>query len=171
MDPKQLSLELREGESPDLDRRRWIIGLSMLGAGMGALVSLYQTGVIKELPDPPLPLIDSNKVDASNYAYSRFDTPDGLMMVINYGITALLAGAGGISRAKENPWLPIAMAGKVLTDCIVSLELAREEWNENKALCAYCQVATLASLASLALSLPELLTATQTLTGHNGKST
>jgi hypothetical protein len=44
MEPQQLSRELREGNSPDLIRRRWIIGLSMLGVTMGQIVSLYQTG-------------------------------------------------------------------------------------------------------------------------------
>ncbi len=105
MDPQQLSRELREGDTPDLIRRRWIISLSMVGAVMGIIVSLYQTGIIKHLPDPPLPFFDSDRVDASEYAYSRLDTPDGLMMVTNYAITAWLAGAGGLDRARQNPIL------------------------------------------------------------------
>lgn len=36
---------------------------------------------------------------------------------------------------------------------------------EDKALCAYCQCATLASLASLALAVPEVLRAARTLRG------
>ncbi len=43
MEPKQLSQELRQGDSPDLAHRRWIIGLSMLGGSMGQLVTLYQS--------------------------------------------------------------------------------------------------------------------------------
>ncbi|NEQ27358.1 MAG: vitamin K epoxide reductase, partial [Microcoleus sp. SIO2G3] len=109
MEPKQLSHELREGQSPDLDRRRWIIGLSMLGATMGQIVSLYQTGILKELPDLPIPFVDSDRVDASEYAYSRLNTPDGPLMTINYGITAWLASTGGQNRARENPLVPIAM--------------------------------------------------------------
>lgn len=35
MDPKQLSQELRQGQNPYMTRRRWIIGLSMLGGSMG----------------------------------------------------------------------------------------------------------------------------------------
>jgi hypothetical protein len=34
MDPKQLSEELRQGQNPHMTRRRWIIGLSMLGGSM-----------------------------------------------------------------------------------------------------------------------------------------
>ena len=80
MDPTQLSLELRHGQSPDLKRRRWIIGLSLLGVAAGQMVSLYQTGIIKHLPDPPLDVFNSDKVDASDYAYKRMDTPDALLV-------------------------------------------------------------------------------------------
>lgn len=53
MEPKQLSQELRQGKNPDMTRRRAIIGLSMLGGSMGQLVTLYQTGIVSHLPDPP----------------------------------------------------------------------------------------------------------------------
>jgi hypothetical protein len=170
MKPQELSRQLREGNNPDLIRRRWIIGLSMVGSTMAEIVSLYQTGILKELPDPPLPFFDSDRVDASNYAYSRLNSPDGFMMLLNYAITGWLAGAGGEDRAHKTPLLPIAMTGKILIDTIASLELAREEWSENKAFCAYCQIATLCSVASLALSIPETLTAVQTLMGQNAKA-
>ncbi|MBD2260097.1 vitamin K epoxide reductase family protein [Pseudanabaena sp. FACHB-2040] len=167
MDPQQLSRELREGTSPDLQRRRQIIGLSMLGATMGQLVSLYQTGIIKHLPDPPVSIFDADKVDSSEYAYKRLDTPDGLMMVTTYALTAWLAGAGGEDRAKTQPLLPIAMGAKLLLDIATNVKLASEEWQENKALCEYCQLASLASLASFAIALPEITTAVQTLMGDS----
>lgn len=167
MTPRQLSHELREGQSPDLNRRRWIVGLSLLGAAMGQVVGLYQTGILKTLPDPPVGPFDSPRVDASDYAYKRFKTPDALMMVVSYGMTAWLAGAGGIDRAKDDPWLPIATALKTFGDAATALELGREEWAENKALCAYCQVATIASIASAALAVPEALQAIDHLRGNN----
>ncbi|MDX2232102.1 MAG: vitamin K epoxide reductase family protein [Leptolyngbyaceae cyanobacterium bins.349] len=165
MEPRQLSLELRKGNNPDLSRRRFIVGLSMLGATMAEAVSLYQVGIIPDLPDPPLPLIDSSKVDASDYAYRYFDTPDGFMMLTNYSITALLAAAGGANRAVQAPFLPIALAVKTLFDSILALWLARIEWKENEAFCAYCQVATLCSIASFVLALPEANRAVQLLMG------
>lgn len=170
MNPTQLSQELREGSSPDLDRRRWIIGLSMLGASMGQIVSLYQTGVIDHLPDPPVSIFDADRVDASEYAYSRFNSPDGPIMLVNYGLTAWLASAGGQDRARSNPLLPIAMGAKILMDTLISAELAREEWSENEAFCEYCQVATLCSLASLALAAPEVNTAVKTLLGQKDEN-
>lgn len=163
MDPTQLSHELRGAQTPDLQRRRWIIGLSLLGTVMAQAVTLYQTGVVRRLPDPPLPGIDSNKVDASAYAYKRLSTPDGVMMLVSYGVTAWLAAAGGKDRAAAQPLLPLAMGLKVVGDTALALELGREEWQENRALCAYCQVATLASLALLALAYPETRRAVRAL--------
>jgi uncharacterized membrane protein len=122
---------------------------------MGQIVGLYQVGVLRRLPDPPIDVFDSSKVDASDYAYRRMATPDGLMMVATYAVTALLAGAGGRDRAQQVPWLPIALAAKTLYDAGVTVKLAKEEWEDNRALCAYCQTATIASFASAMLSLPE----------------
>jgi len=39
-----------------------------------------------------------------------------------------------------------------------------EEWKDNRALCAYCQAATLVSLASFVLALPEAGRALRALT-------
>jgi uncharacterized membrane protein len=167
MEPQQLSQELREGNNPHMTRRRWIIGLSMLGGSMGQVVTLYQTGIVKHLPDPPVPLFDADKVDASNYAYSRFNSPDGPLMVVNYALTAWLASMGGLDRARRNPLIPIAMGAKLVFDGVLSAELAREEWNENKAFCEYCQVATLCSLASIVLAVPEVMIAVRTLLGRD----
>jgi uncharacterized membrane protein len=166
MDPRQLSHELRKEVTPHLTRRRWIIGLSIFGSAMAKMVALYQTGIIEQMPDPPLPLINSNKVDASTYAYKRYDTPDGLMMLVTYASTAALAGAGGKDRAQQQPWLPLAMGAKLLYDTTQVVNLGREEWQENKALCFYCQSASLATIVSLALAVPEVIQAAQALLGR-----
>lgn len=166
--PRQLSRDLRLGESDDLTRRRWIVGLSLLGTTAGQLVGLFQTGIINRLPDPPSDLFDSSRVDASDYAYSRLQTPDAFMMIGTYAVTAGLAAAGGRHRAREQPWLPIAMLAKTLYDSYVTLKLGREEWQENKALCAYCQAATLASLASAILAMPEAVEAARNLLDGGG---
>ncbi len=169
MNARQLSQELREGVDADLTRRRWIIGLSLVGSAMAKIVSLYQTGIVRRLPDPPLPVFDSSRVDASDYAYRRLQTPDGFMMLTSYAITAWLAAAGGQDRARRYPALPIALGVKTLADSAVAVELAREEWAENRAFCAYCQLATLCSFASLVIAMPEAASAIRTLRGRGGK--
>ena len=166
MSPTQLSRELRLAETPDLTRRRSVVALSNVGALAGVVVGLYQTGVISHLPDLPGKIWNSDKVDASDYAYKRARTPDALMMTVSYGITAWLAGAGGKDRARTLPLLPVALAGKVLGDAFFAVKLGREEWRTNRALCWYCQSATLASLASVPLVLPEAAKGLRRLLGR-----
>lgn len=162
--PAELSRELRQETSPDLTRRRWAIGLSFAGVLIGKVVGAYQTGLIKRLPDVlPGKIFDAEKVDASNYAYKRMQTPDAMLMMITYSATAALAAAGGKDRARENPALPLAFAGKAAYDLATALRLAKEEWQENRKLCSWCQLATLASAATLALSLPEAARAARQL--------
>jgi hypothetical protein len=163
--PAQLSRYLRTGSDAALRRRRWIVGLSLLGAGAGQVVAAYQTGILRHLPDPPVGPFDSDRVDASEYAYRYAATPDGLLMVLTFAVTAWLAGAGGQDRARHRPVLPLLMTAKVAGDVVTDLVLAREEWRENRALCAWCQAATGMSVASLALALPEARRAWRHLRG------
>ncbi len=157
--PAQLSYQLRKSRTGDMRRRRWIVGLSFVGTTAGMIVGLYQMGMLRRLPDLPSRYFNATKVDKSNYAYKRLQTPDALLMIASYAVTAILAGAGGRDRARENPALRIAMAAKALYDLGTALKLGQEEWQENHALCGYCQAATLASLVSVGIAMPEALRA------------
>jgi len=53
MNPKRLSYQLRNESTDDMNRRRWVLGLSLVGAAAGGVVSLYQMGIIKRPPDFP----------------------------------------------------------------------------------------------------------------------
>lgn len=125
-----------------MSSRRWIVGLSLLGAAIGGIVSIYQMGMVRRLPSIPGELFDANKVDASDYAYKRLQMPDGPLMIGTYAATACLAAAGGEDRASTAPLLPIATAAKAGYDTLTCLKLAQEEWAENHAFCEYGQVAT-----------------------------
>lgn len=59
------------------------------------------------------------------------------------------------------------MAAKILNDLATTARLAREEWQENHAFCAYCQTATLASSASVAFALPEAIRAARHIIGRD----
>jgi hypothetical protein len=89
--------------------------------------------------------------------------PDAAMMIMTYAITAALASAGGAERATRQPALPLAFAAKAWYDFATCLRLRQEEWADNKALCSWCQLATLISAVTAALSLPEAVRAGQTL--------
>jgi hypothetical protein len=107
MKPEALSRELRLGSGNFLGQRRGIIGLAMVAAGSMGLITLYQVGLIKHLPEPPLPGLDADRVDASEEAYSRFSTPDGMLGLGNYAMTMGLAAMGGNDRAQKQPWIPL----------------------------------------------------------------
>ena len=156
LEPQQLSRELRLGTSEDLQRRRWALALTFVGTAMGIAVGLYQTGIVKRLPDIlPGDIWDAENVDASDYAYAHGQQPDAPAMIANYGLTAMALAAGGEKRAEQTPALPLIAAGKAAADFVTCLTLARAEWRENRKLCSYCQVATLVSGVTLALTVPE----------------
>lgn len=160
LEPSRLSRELREGTGSALRNRRIGVALSLVGAALAAAVTAYQTGLVKRLPDIlPGDIWDAEKVDASDYAYQFLQGPDGPMMLANYGLTAMALAAGGEDRARQNPALAYAAAGKAAGDLVACLALARQEWRENGKLCSYCQVATVISAATLALTVPEALSA------------
>ena len=160
LSPSELSRELRTETSPDLQRRRIGIGLSFAGAVIGGVVSAYQTGILSRLPDIlPGRVWDAEKVDASDYAYRNLQQPDGPMMLVNYGLTAMALAAGGKDRAEQNRALPVLAAGKAAFDVVLCGALAVEEWRENRKLCSWCQVATAVSAATLAVTLPEAVKA------------
>ncbi len=152
--PRERSRDLRLRTDPDL-RRRWLVGLSVASVALGQIVTLYQTGILRRLPDPPVGPFDSERVNASDYAYKRLQVPDAVLMMGTYALTAGLAAAGPQDRAEREPLLPLAMAAKTAFDVATNLKLAQEEWAGNKALCAYCQAASVISMVSLVLALPE----------------
>jgi uncharacterized membrane protein len=155
LSPRTLSSELRTRKTPDLARRRWMLGLQLVGVFAGATVGMFQMGMLKRLPDLPLRRFDATRVDASEYGYKYGQTPDALWMIAQYAVSAILVGMGGNDRARDMPAVPLALSAKLLADVGTNLFLARQEWKYNKALCGYCQSATLASIMSFALSLPE----------------
>jgi uncharacterized membrane protein len=64
----------------------------------------------------------------------------------------------------------VSLGVKTSIDAAVALQLANQEWQENRAFCAYCQMATLCSLASVALAVPEIVTAIDTLLGKESQA-
>ncbi len=67
--------QTRRAEKFSQQLRRGIAALSLIAVGSMSLISLSQMGIIKHLPEPPLPLLDADRVDASAEASSRFSTP------------------------------------------------------------------------------------------------
>lgn len=151
---EMLSQQLRHSSSPFMHLRRWIFGLSTLSALSMEFISLYQMGIIGHLPDPPLPHIDSDAVDASATAYEKLETPDAVLGMVNYGVTMMLTAMGAPDRAEKQPWIPLAMAAKTAFDTYNAAKLYFTQKNK-KTYCIYCITAATATALTVPLALPE----------------
>src|SRR5919197_3271993 len=89
-----LSRELRTGSGRHLWGRRRVLALSLVASASMGLIALYQMGLLKHLPEPPLPRLDADKVDASPEAYRNLATPDAVLGFLSYAVTMTLAAAG-----------------------------------------------------------------------------
>lgn len=162
--PSELSLELRTGNSDSMQRRRKVVGLSLVAAGAMGLITAYQTGIIKHLPEPPLSLLDADKVDASSEAYAKLSTPDGILGLGSYAVTMGLAAMGGSNRAIREPWIPLALAAKVAVDTINAGKLTVDQWTKHRAFCSYCLLSAAVTFAMVPLVVPDARTAFRELT-------
>jgi uncharacterized membrane protein len=163
MKPAELSRELRKSSDPTLNNRRKIVGMSMTALGCMGLISLYQIGIIKHIPDPPLPGIDSDKVDASEEAYEHLQMGDAFIGMVSYAGTAALAAAGDKDRARKQPWIPLAMAAKAGFDALQSARLTYDQYAKHRAACVWCLIASAATFATAVLVIPEARSATRHL--------
>jgi uncharacterized membrane protein len=154
-DGAAIRCDWRENEDCAMRRRRGVVGLSIFSAVAMGAIALYQTGLLKRPPEPKWGAFDAARVNGSEQAYSLLATPDALLGLASYAMTAFLAGAGGSDRAHRFPPIPIAMGLKTLADAAIAGKLA---WNEKTKFKAYCQVCLLVSSATLVnvgLAFPE----------------
>lgn len=168
--PQRLREELQEGDTPDLRRRRGIVALSLIGMASMAAVTLYQMGLIRHLPDPPLRRFDSDRVNASDTAY-QYGVPDGTLTLAGHATNAAMAAFGGVRRAAEQPWAPIAASGKAGLEAAVAakylfyqMPVVEKKW------CGYCIVDALMHIGTFALTLPEAAKALSILTNHHPRT-
>ncbi len=152
---ERVSDDLRRGSSEHLTRRRRQTALVLGATAAMEIIALYQTGILRRLPDPPIPGVDSDKVDASGEAYVFLRTPDATLSIANYGVTLALIGMGSADRWRDRPLIPLLAAAKLASDAAGGAVLTAEQVTRHRALCAYCLAAAAASVAALAQALPE----------------
>lgn len=138
----------------NVQRRRWIVGLSVVGLASMVAVSLLQTGLLKHLPDPPIRGFDSDKVDLSPTAFP-FGIPDGTLAAVSFALDLPLAGYGGADRARAHPLVPLLAAAKAALDAAVAARYFYQMPTREHAWCVYCVVGALADFAIFGLTLPE----------------
>jgi uncharacterized membrane protein len=167
---RRLRRELQEDEGREMWRRRAVIGLSLVGMGAMAAVSLFQTGAIRHLPDPPLEGFDSDKVNSSETAY-MMGVPDGTLSLASLAVNVPLAACGGADRARDEPLIPLLAAGKAAVEAVVAGWYFYQMPAKEKAWCAYCIVGALCNFGVAALTLPEAREALRSLREGRGELT
>lgn len=106
-----------------------------------AITTLFQTGMVKHLADPPIEGFESDKVNASDLAYS-WGMPDSPLSIASHAAAITLAGAGATLAA-----LPAAAtAARYLFH---DMPVREKGW------CPYCIAVALAHLAVLGFTLWE----------------
>jgi len=151
---KRLRRELQQGATSDLWRRRAIIGLSLVGMTAMAAVSLFQTGIVEHLPDPPLENFNSDKVNSSDTAY-MLGVPDGTLSLASLAANVPLAAFGGADRAREQPLVPLVAAGKAAIEAAVAGWYFYQMPTKERAWCGYCIAGALCNFGIAALTAPE----------------
>lgn len=100
-------------------------------------------------PDRPLPdgghpapsraslvAVECRAVDASAEAYGILQTPDAVLGLGSHALTAVLTAAGGEDRARAQPWVPLALAAKVVVDAAAGDKLTVDQWTRHRAFCS-----------------------------------
>lgn len=167
LSPEELGRELRDGSGEFLQRRRKIIGLTFFSSSVLGLIALYQMGVLKTLPSPRWPGFDAEKVHGSPQGYSILSTPDALLGLASYGVTACLAGMGSEDRWKTHRLIPIGMGLKVLADAVFAGKLTLQECTKIRAFSVWSLLTAGATFAVLPLAIPEAKAAIRQLMGRN----
>ncbi len=148
-----LSETWRTGETDSLRRRRRAAATALGSTTVMAGLSLYQMGVVRHLPELPLPGFDANRVDASAQAYQLLGSPDATLGVVSYSVTAALAALGG---EKPSIALSAVLAGKAAVDLGWAAKLTLDQATKHRAACSWCLLATSLTVATFVSAAGEL---------------
>lgn len=146
---------LRRGGGELLAHRRRAALLQTAAAGTFAVVGLYQFGVLRRVPEPPLPGLDADRVDASGEAYVLLRTPDSALGLLSAAASLVLVGMGGDQRHREQPWIPLLLLAKSVADAAGGLWLTAEQVTRHRAVCSWCTAATALLVATVPAVVPE----------------
>jgi hypothetical protein len=163
MTPEALRDGWRMDAASPLAARRAIAGLSLLAMASLGGIALYQLGISKRLPDPPLPGFHAGAVHGSREAYALFALPDAILGLGSYAVTLALATAGDRDRARKQPWLPLTMTVKLAFDIAQAGRLLTREVTQQRALSCWSLIIVGATMAAGPRAIPEVRAAARYL--------
>jgi uncharacterized membrane protein len=145
--------ELLNSTTEDLQKRRKIMGLSALGLVDFALISLYQAGVIKRLPEIPFAAFDSNKVNAAPDAY-EMGAADGTISAWLYASNMVLATLGGTEYSGRKPMHDLLLGTTIAANAAGAVYYLYNMIFYQKKICPYCIAGAAINFASATIITP-----------------
>lgn len=154
-EPSQLRRQLQTSDAPEIMLRRAVIGTSLVGIAAMAATTLFQSGGVKHLPDPPHRDFDSDRVNSSTEAYS-YGTPDSPLSIVSHAVNIALATAGGKKRAEKAPWLAIGATIATIPAALTAAQyLFYQMPVKEKRWCGYCVADAMTHIATFGFTLFE----------------
>ncbi len=157
MPPRVLQQRVQHDQGDAMRLRRATVVVSLAGIASMAIVTLYQIGRVRHLPDPPTrrPHFHSDRVNASEEAFG-YGMPDGPIALLAHAVNLAVAAAGPPDRTRHRPWLPLLAAALAAPQAAVAAKyLFYQMPKVDKAWCPYCGVDALTHFGTLGLVLPE----------------
>ncbi|RDV14984.1 hypothetical protein DXT99_11920 [Pontibacter diazotrophicus] len=139
--------KIRKDASEAAAYRRRIAALSALGLIDFSLISLFQLGFIKDMPDLPGKVFDTEKVNSSKDAV-LLGMPDGVISLSSYAATILLATAATRFK-KQSRILDVAMGGIILGQAAGAAQYLYKMAFVQKKVCIYCVAGAAINFATL----------------------
>ncbi len=102
-------------------------------------VTLYQAGLVRELPDPPLPVFDSERITTSKAAYP-LGIPDGFLGLASFGVTL-----GLVLLARRHRSARKFLGLKLTLDVTMAAFNAGRQVVQFGKLCSWCTATALSS--------------------------
>ncbi|MEJ7844396.1 MAG: hypothetical protein WKF93_02030 [Acidimicrobiales bacterium] len=161
-----VSDDLRRGTGDWLEERRRMAALGLGAMASMGVVAAYQYGITRRPPEPALPALDAEAVDASGEAYQLLRTPDAALGLVNYAVTLVLVGMGDRRRSTARPHGPNVHAPQGVHDPAAAPVLNPPPGTKHRKLCSWCLAAAAASVAMVPTALPEARAALRTLRGR-----
>lgn len=154
--------ELLNSTDEDLQQRRKVLKLSALGMVDFAFISLYQSGAIKRLPELPLKVFDSNKVNAAPDAY-QMGAPDGTISAWLYATNMVLATVGGTEASGRKPIHDVLLGSAVAANAAGAIYYIGDMAFKQKKICPYCIAGAAINIASAVIIAPTIFKAIKKL--------
>jgi uncharacterized membrane protein len=134
--------------------RRWVIGLALLGAGIASYLTLYQSGLVRQVWEPFFG--DGSQSILHSWGSRTLPVPDAMLGMLAYLVEVVLASLGGTTRWRTAPWIVFALGVAVCVFGMTSILLVAAQPMLFHAWCTLCLMSAAISLTLVGPAIDEV---------------